>query len=584
VRTLVECLTDYPLPLLRGIAETRTIVLTANEQRQITEQLTAALGEPMSVSVAVNSLTQSGKAALARLVAAGGRMTAAAFARLAGEVRPFGTGKLPREQPWSSPINAAEELWYRALIGRAFTNTERGAVEYIFVPSDILPLLPQLPAMVPATVVLVPASGEPAHVMAPSLLLADIGTLLAFIQNESPRLHPLVTTAAIIPSFSTDLGYWRERDVERLRILLHEPASLPLMVTLVEQMGCSKRERDRLHLDIPSTRSWLEQSPQEQQRILFASWRAAATWNDLQHVPGLRYVPTGWRNDPLLARQAILHHLCRCVAGWYTLAGFIVAIQQNDPDFQRPDGDYQSWYIQDEVSGRFLRGFEDWPGVEGALIRYLLTGPLHWLDLVELGTPAQDEKEPACFRLTPLGTWLLELAAKPLPTAALPVQVHEDFSITVPHTARLADRFRVARLAMPVTPLTTGSSGDQFRLTRESLARARRQGWTPERVLAFLQVASQGDIPQRVAAALMRSGEHSVRLRHLVVLQADPSHIRAIRARPEVAGFLREPLSDSTLVVDERKLAALQAALRACGYTISEEPVPPVRPVQNRNH
>ncbi|NIO71720.1 MAG: hypothetical protein GTN71_22490, partial [Anaerolineae bacterium] len=51
-------------------------------------------------------------------------------------------------------------------------------------------------------------------------------------------------------------------------------------------------------------------------------------------------------------------------------------IKESDPDFQRPDGDYSSWYIRQADTGRYLSGFESWDQVEGALIAYLIAQPL----------------------------------------------------------------------------------------------------------------------------------------------------------------------------------------------------------------
>ena len=65
---------------------------------------------------------------------------------------------------------------------------------------------------------------------------------------------------------------------------------------------------------------------------------------------------------------------------WVSVADFIDAVKATDPDFQRPGGDYESWYIRDAGSGAYLTGFESWDRVEGELLRALLTGPARWLD------------------------------------------------------------------------------------------------------------------------------------------------------------------------------------------------------------
>ena len=63
-------------------------------------------------------------------------------------------------------------------------------------------------------------------------------------------------------------------------------------------------------------------------------------------------------------------------------------IKSTEPDFQRPGGDSESGYIRSEREDVYLNGFESWDQVDGALLRFMLTGPLHWLGLAELGRSA----------------------------------------------------------------------------------------------------------------------------------------------------------------------------------------------------
>jgi hypothetical protein len=73
--------------------------------------------------------------------------------------------------------------------------------------------------------------------------------------------------------------------------------------------------------------------------------------------------------------------------------------------------------------------------------------------------------------------------------------VNEDFTITVPAGARLLDRFRVARFATLIP--SDGAAGPvwRYRLSRDTLAHAQRQGLAPLRILAFLQEASGREVP-----------------------------------------------------------------------------------------
>ena len=53
----------------------------------------------------------------------------------------MGAAKRDREKPYLNPASAAEDLFYRALLGRAFFETAEGAQEFAYIPDDCLPLI-----------------------------------------------------------------------------------------------------------------------------------------------------------------------------------------------------------------------------------------------------------------------------------------------------------------------------------------------------------------------------------------------------------------------------------------------------------
>ena len=80
--------------------------------------------------------------------------------------------------------------------------------------------------------------------------------------------------------------------------------------------------------------------------LLTKAWRASESLNELRLVPGL--VCEGeWTNQPRPTREFLLHLLDRAAEGkWWSLPAFIRAIKEKHPDFQRPAGDYDSWFIK----------------------------------------------------------------------------------------------------------------------------------------------------------------------------------------------------------------------------------------------
>ena len=106
-----------------------------------------------------------------------------------------------------------------------------------------------------------------------------------------------------------------------------------------------------------------------------------------------------WKNQPHVTREFLLN-LLDAIPGdkWWNINSFINDIKKKYPDFQRPAGDYDSWFIKRESDGQYLRGFKSWDEVDGTLIRFFITDILYWLGMVELASP-EEGKEVTAFKL-----------------------------------------------------------------------------------------------------------------------------------------------------------------------------------------
>ena len=569
MRSLHQCLLDTDLIRLRVIARFWDVELTTSRQRDVATQLTEALTAPDAVTTAWETLPDNQRRALEALLAAGGQMPLRVFTRRWGEIRTMGPGRTEREQPWREPISAAEGLWYRGFISRAFEQSPEGAYEIAFIPPELRPHLPAPPTS-PPTIRLEPAL-EPAAVRSAGDALLDDGcTLLAYLQNERLRPGPADT--------------WPARHEARLthRLRDPDPARLAFLRHLVRHLGWL-RVTDSGHLrpNPAPVATWLQSSTGQQRAVLASAWRDDPAWNDLFHVPTLHPEDTGaWRNDPLLARRAILHHLEACAPDtWYKLDDFVAAVKQTDPDFQRPDGDYTTWYIRDAATGAYLSGFESWDSVEGALIRHLITGPLTWLGLTDLGAAAPDEPLHA-FRLTQAGTAFLGLANLSPEPEPLPLALQSDFTVLAP-PARRYERFQLARVATWVrTPILHPPSSILFvyRLTPTSLDRARQQGIPVARVLEFLSHTTGAPVPRPVEAALTRweTRGAEARLERVILLRLSNENLMAqVVASPLTRHLIREQIGPAAALVRDQDWPRLVTALGQMGLlpdvTVLEE-------------
>jgi hypothetical protein len=320
----------------------------------------------------------------------------------------------------------------------------------------------------------------------------------------------------------------------------------------------------RLRLKPEVVTAWFESVPFHQRRAVTAAWRDDPTWNDLFRIPSLQPEETGaWRNDPILAREAVLRHLEVCRPGtWYRIEALVTAIKHVDPDFQRPDGDYDSWYIRDEETGVYLSGFESWDAVEGRLIRHLIRVPMAWFGLVDLGRD-EGAQSPTAFRLTQSGAALLGVAEPPSTAEPSSGRLRSGFRVAVP-AARRYERFQLARVADWL------QSGAPFvyRLTPSSLERARQQGISITRVLEFLGDLIEAPVPRSVEAALTRWAARGaeVRLERAIILKISSEDLmNQVVSSPPIGRLIRERIGPTSALVHEQDWEQFVGALGEMG-------------------
>lgn len=505
---------DYPDILLQVIAELRGAFLdTGDNRREAVDLLAVQTSDPTSVLMAYQEVVDfhpQAQAAMDMLLGEGGEVVEAQFSREFGSVRQMGPAKLEREQPWHAPESVAELLYYYGLLGRGFKGAGQNAHTYVYIPKDVIPWLPKPAASdqeagLPA--IPVPAPPIARILVDEGLFLEDIGTLIGFLHTEGLRmteqgphaedvarlLERLQTVGLALPPTGTgaDSAGPSLEDV-RLALLLH----------LANRLGLLRRDGELVRLNGNRVHTFLSQSYHEQWTALWEGWRTSPDWNDLLRTPGLDCSGGNWRNDPQRTREVVIGLLARLQPGlWYSQADVIDAIKEAAPDFQRPTGDYDSWYIRDSSTKEFLKGFDNWDRVEGALLRFLFVGPLSWLRVVALAEPSAGDD--LLLSISPAGVvWLGHSQSAPEEPARSPFVVADDFSVQVPFGTPIGDRFRVERFAQ------WQSSYPYFRyqISQRSLQRAGAEGIKPGRILEFLRQRAR-NIPAKVQGALLRLEE-----------------------------------------------------------------------------
>jgi hypothetical protein len=564
MRTLDQALLDAELPRLQAIARFWDVPLSTLHRRDAAMELAEAMTDPEAVERAWEALPDEQRRVLEALLRAAGRMPSRVFTRRWGEIRTMGPGRMNREQPWLDPASPAEGLWYTGLIAHAFAQGEEGTYEVTFVPDELRALLPDPEPeedLIP-TARLSPIP-RPAHTdRFGDTLLDDACTLLAYLQNHAVR-----------PRQDGAWPAYHERTFHR-RLRVSHSVRLALLRHLAHGLEwLHEGKRGALRPDPDRATGWLQDSAPQQRHALATAWREDPAWNDLFHVPELKPADTGaWRNDPLTTRRAFLRHLATVCEPdqWYAIQDLVEAVKATAPDFQRPDGDYTSWYIRDVATGTYLSGFESWEAVEGRLIRHLLTGPLAWLGLTALGR-REEGASPTAFRLTAAGAYFLELGPSAPPPDEGKLMVRPDFTVHIP-PARRYERFQLSRVADWVR------SGEPYvyRITPASLTRAQEQSIPILRVLGFLLDVADTPLPRTIEASLTRweARGTEAHLERPILLRIDDAELMdQIEHSPLTQSLIRERLGPTTALVATEDWSPLVAALGQMGLLADTRPL-----------
>lgn len=550
MQPLLSTLQDHDLGHLRIIAELWGLDLPPGKAIETARRLSQAMLTAGSAAEIAESLPAPAQHVLAFLLQHGGRLPIADLVRRFGPLREMGPGRRDREKPWREPASPLEVLWYRGLIARAFADTTNGPQEFAFIPDDLIPLLP-MPAQVPPSPPGIPAEQPEVEQPASAAAVDDATTLVAALRRR--------------PAPSMQLGSDRQT---RLHPFLLQPDAAPLLIALLREEGLLSG--DPLSVDPEAARPFLDSPRAEVLRRLQLAWGRARAWNDLAQVPSLTAAGEVWPNDPLVGRRAILGFLSQVPQStWWLLDSFVEAIGEGEPAFQRPAGDFDSWYLRDARDGAFLQGYEHWDHVEGALIRYVICGPAYWLGVTDLGK-ASPEAPVTAFRLSPFAGYLFDprtVPPAPEPTGGA-ARIQSDGRITVPRNAPGSLRYQIARFCAWDS---LDAEGYHYRLSGASLTVAAQQGLRRDHVLALLEEASGGGLPPTLVSAIERWAARGAeaRLERQTLLRVrSPEVLESLRRHRATARYLGETLSAEVVLVRERDREALRNAAARLGILI----------------
>ena len=541
---LVHSLQNRDLGHLRIVAELWGLELKPVETDAALKELGAALLDLKLVREIVEALPAEAHSALETLAEADGKIPWVVFARRFGEIREAGPGRRDREQIHLNPVSAAETLFYRAFLARAFFDTPHGLQEFAYIPEDLLPLIPLDDHPEPKEI----KKADPIPAASKVKLLEEpLGRPATPIE----RAEIVLSTDHILDDSCTLLAALRLG----WESLPHpEELSAPENV-LREFLSAAKLIVDS-DPQLEPVRIFLATPRREALSLLVRAWTESESFNELRQLPGL--VCEGeWTNQPAVTRKFLLDLISDIPPGqWWSMNAFVRLIKEKSADFQRPAGDYDSWFIKRISDGAYLRGFTAWDEVDGALIRYLIAGPLFWLGMVDLAFP-ETVAAPSAFRLTNH-----EFRIQNTETGKL--HVTSQARVDVPRLLPRAARYQIARFC----EWEDGKEDEyRYRVTPSALTRAREQGLKVGQLLALLRKYAAAPIPPPVVKAIQRwemKGTEARVANPTVLRVGSPEVLEELR-QSRAGRFLGESLGPVAVIVKPGAGAKVLAALAELG-------------------
>ncbi len=261
---------------------------------------------------------------------------------------------------------------------------------------------------------------------------------------------------------------------------------------------------------------------------------------------------------------------------WYSVESLLTLCRKLAPDLLgNPNlyGGPRWWFSRPGSSRRFdLMQPEDWRRVWAALVRTILTGPMSWLGLIEVGTR---HGEPVAFRVRPAAAVLGDRPA-PLerPDDAPPLLLEIDPSthtplVTVPPNT--LDSGIHSMLAAIGTMAGASPQGLRYRLTAQGVQRAFDGGASGPQLMALLGERAGGTLPEAVQAILERWWESygAIRLYDEVTLVelGDDLLLRELLAASSLREAVLQTFSPRLVAIDSARVDELVEELTRLGYT-----------------
>jgi hypothetical protein len=615
-----KLLEDYHFDILRDMTDLLGVEPRGTLKVSYIEALSQVLFTPQAIEKGLSQLGRRERETLAELQRIGGRALASRLrAHLihegvveAGKPDPrydrlFTIGPRSPEaqrdafEPVIGRLMATGLVCGEEIVSSFFSNRTKvyyDNVRTVYIPAEVAGRLPE------------PPPKQALEVRIEQQIQVQEGSARAFQRD----LYFYWSAAHTTPLSLTKEGRLYQRDLRLVNEALSFPAELDsrdelqvprllFLRLLLSDLGLLRTGESSVRgLDHPS---FLGQEASGRVRQAYLHWRDGTFWNEVLSIPRITVMGAASRLEPVPkaitdARVTVLEHMAdlhRTVLQghdasvptqqWVPVVRLLDILRLADYDFLFPRGyrpgsaEYYTYYgytsfrspyisygnkLGWSISPRFEDEAEGWEVVEAGFVRAMLCEPLYWMGLVDLGF---SEGRLVAYRLTPAGEWALGLGQElSVPQGEGRVIVQPNYEIvaldpisdlTLAKLDEFAERISAERAIT-------------YRLSRESVYRAQRNGWRAGRIIDTLTQLSDTPLPQNVLRTLEEWQKIHERIkihRRGDMLQAhDGALLDRLMQDPRISSRFANRVDDVVAIVAARpgETEELIRNLQALGY------------------
>ena len=529
---LIETLIDYEPDLLEMIAESWGIDQDVDPKKNHIKQIADLVNNESLMDEILQALPQPDRGALQRLSANNGRMPLDQFERDYGELREIGAARRAKTRPDRNPASISENLYYKGLISKAFFKQGLETIEFIFIPDEFQTFLSQ----------------KFSHQDAGSIPVLPEGSIQrSFHSNDLILEHACTLLAALRADIS--IGDLKLENPEIPAVFLEQVLRAAGLVDSKLQVAT---EKVGAFLEAPRARSF---------SLLVNAWRESRHVDETHLLSKLEFEGS-IKRDPALTREKVLSAIQPLSdENWVQIEEFVSWMKTYQPDILRSGGEYDTWIIRELDSDRYIKGFENWERVEGALLRAMINGPLFWMGFIELGMKEKNTRKPDVFRLSKWAQNLFarnEIGFQKRGVNFFPIQ--KDGSITVQRAFPLHIRYQIARFC----EWGEAKKGRyHYQISHNSLLRASQQGLKVEQLILIINKYGKKPIPPTIPAALERWKKNNLEaiFEQPVLLRVRSAKILDQLMASRAKRFIQIRLNETSAIVKAGSVEALKDAL-----------------------